>query len=39
MRIDGHQMVVPYTPGTEQCDAYLAGCEEGKVISRKRTAI
>jgi hypothetical protein len=39
MRIDGHQMVVPYTLGTAQCDAYLAGCEEGEAIWCGRTAI
>jgi DNA-directed RNA polymerase subunit RPC12/RpoP len=39
MRIDGRQMVVPYTLGTAQCGAYLAGCEEGKAIWRERTAI
>jgi hypothetical protein len=39
LHIEGCQLVLPYALGTAQCDAYLAGCEEGKAIWRSRTAI
>jgi predicted SprT family Zn-dependent metalloprotease len=38
MRIERSQLALPYALGTAQCDAYLAGCEEGKEIWRARTA-